>query len=181
MARGVSETAALFEPFTVADDLRVAMAALLADRDVRALADMRIRMAELLWGDAPDDWAGFIAFATQAGVSRSKRYEAAGRWGRQRRDGEWHPGDPVPRIRTALYRLFGTGNVLLYVGITDHLRNRMRQHAAEQDWWPDVTHRTVAWYDDRDAADLAETLAIAVEQPVHNKAKVYAPRATVPF
>jgi hypothetical protein len=65
-------------------DLRRAMAAVLADDSIRALADLKLRMAEVLWGDAPADWEGFVAFAERAGVSRSKRYEAAARWGRQR-------------------------------------------------------------------------------------------------
>lgn len=65
-------------------ELRDAMAAVLADDGIRALADLKIRMAEVLWGDAPSDWDGFVAFAERAGVSRSKRYEAAARWGRQR-------------------------------------------------------------------------------------------------
>lgn len=83
--------------------------------------------------------------------------------------------------RVALYRLFNAENVLLYVGITDNLRIRMSRHAAEQDWWPEVTRRTVALYDDRESADRAETLAIAAEKPLHNKAKVYAPKAAVEF
>jgi hypothetical protein len=64
--------------------LRAAMAAVLRDDSIRALADLKLRMAEVLWGDAPEDWDGFVAFAERAGVSRSKRYEAAARWGRQR-------------------------------------------------------------------------------------------------
>ena len=67
-----------------ASDLRTAMAAVLADGGIRALADLKLRMAEVLWGEAPADWDGFVAFAERAGVSRSKRYEAAARWGRQR-------------------------------------------------------------------------------------------------
>jgi len=66
------------------DDLRTAMAAVLADDSIRALADLKLRMAEVLWGEAPADWEGFVAFAERAGVSRSKRYDAAARWGRQR-------------------------------------------------------------------------------------------------
>ena len=67
------------------DTLRDAMAAVLADDKIRALADLKLRMAEVIWGEAPGDWEGFVAFAERAGVSRSKRYEAAARWGRQRK------------------------------------------------------------------------------------------------
>lgn len=71
-------------PVTEGDRLRAAMADVLADDKIRALADLKLRMAEVIWGDAPADWEGFVAFAEQAGVSRSKRYDAAARWGRQR-------------------------------------------------------------------------------------------------
>ena len=59
------------------------MLEVLADPKVRALADLKIRMLEVIDGTgAPADWDGFIAFAARAGVSQSKRYEAAARWGR---------------------------------------------------------------------------------------------------
>jgi hypothetical protein len=63
--------------------LRSKMLKVLADPKVRALADLKIRMLEVIDGtDAPADWDGFVAFAARAGVSQSKRYEAAARWGR---------------------------------------------------------------------------------------------------
>jgi len=166
-------------PSMSADELRDAITAILADQTIRALGDLRLKVAETLWGDAPQDWDGFIAFAERAGVSRSARYEAAGRWGRQRcEDGVWLARN---NGHTALYRLFAAGDGLLYIGITDQLRARMKQHAAEQPWWPEVVRRTVAWYDDWESADKAETLAIAAEKPVHNKAKLYSPVAAAEF
>jgi hypothetical protein len=65
-------------------ELRAAMEGVLADGGIRALADLKLRMAEVLWGAAPSDWDGFVAFAERAGVARSGRYDAAARWGRQR-------------------------------------------------------------------------------------------------
>lgn len=63
--------------------LRSQMLAVLADGKIRALADLKIRMLEVIDGrEAPADWAGFVAFAARAGVSQSKRYDAAARWGR---------------------------------------------------------------------------------------------------
>jgi hypothetical protein len=63
--------------------LRSAMLAVMTDPKVRALADLKLRMLEAIEGKlAPADWDGFIAFAARAGVQRSKRYEAAARWGR---------------------------------------------------------------------------------------------------
>jgi hypothetical protein len=65
--------------------LRDAIDAVLSDSKIRAPADLRLRIAECLWGEAPGDWDAFLAFAERAGVQRSKRYEAAAAWGRLRR------------------------------------------------------------------------------------------------
>ena len=65
-----------------AAELRAQVERILADREVRSPSELRLRMAEVAWGSAPVDWRGFVAFAERAGVSRSKRYEAAARWGR---------------------------------------------------------------------------------------------------
>ena len=97
---------------------------------------------------------------------------------------------PAPRIpradaltfpgKTALYRLYGCG-ILLYVGISDRIKVRMNQHAAVQPWWGEVDSGSVAWYDSREDADEAETLAIAAERPRYNKAKLYEPKKTASF
>lgn len=80
--------------------------------------------------------------------------------------------------RTAVYRLFNDADVLLYVGISKHFGARWTQHATQQPWWPEVHHQTITWYDSREAADDAETEAIAAEHPLHNVAKV--PRLPAP-
>jgi hypothetical protein len=70
-------------PRDPAEVLRAAMLDVLADGKIRALADLKLRMLEVIGGSpAPADWDGFIAFAARAGVSQSKRYDAAARWGR---------------------------------------------------------------------------------------------------
>jgi hypothetical protein len=71
------------QPADPAAELRSQMLAVLADDKIRALADLKLRMLEAIEGrPAPADWDGFLAFAERAGVQRSKRYEAAARWGR---------------------------------------------------------------------------------------------------
>lgn len=71
---------------TEADQLRAALAAILADDKIRALADLKLKVAELAWGQVvPADWTEFLAFAERAGVGRRQRYEAAERWGRRKR------------------------------------------------------------------------------------------------
>ena len=82
---------------------------------------------------------------------------------------------------TALYRLYDAEVALLYAGITANPWERLRQHATTKSWWPCVQHATVSWYSDREHADMAETMAIAIEKPMHNVAKRYAPAAEIDF
>ncbi len=71
---------------TEADRLRSALAGILADDEIRAPADLRLKVAEIAFGqEVPADWAEFLAFAERAGVGRRQRYEAAERWGRRKR------------------------------------------------------------------------------------------------
>jgi predicted GIY-YIG superfamily endonuclease len=127
----------------------------------------------------PLDLEAFIALARRSGVDQNYSYRLYKKWARA------HGLSGMARVpantvkidfnhgRTGLYRLFDASRALLYIGISDALRDRMAGHAATQPWWHEVAHRTVVWYDDREAADAAETLAIAAEKPRYNKAKVY--------
>lgn len=56
----------------------------LRDPGIRALADLKIRLREARFGPAPQDWCAFLAFAAEAGVPQSGRYDAAARMGRRR-------------------------------------------------------------------------------------------------
>ena len=71
-------------------------------------------------------------------------------------------------VKTALYRLFGDEDILLYIGITDKFGTRWQQHARLQPWWPEVRRQTVEWHPDRDAAEDAEEEAIRTERPRYN-------------
>ncbi|WP_406145025.1 GIY-YIG nuclease family protein [Streptomyces anulatus] len=70
--------------------------------------------------------------------------------------------------RTALYRLYDSGDVLLYVGIAADPRERWTQHAIDKPWWPEVTRRDVEWVPSRFDAETAEREAIISEKPLHN-------------
>lgn len=88
--------------------------------------------------------------------------------------------DQVP---TALYRLFGDDDVLLYIGISDTFGRRWNQHAQSQSWWPEVRRQAVDWHPTRDDAEAAEEAAIKAEKPryniMHNPSRVPpVPRAT---
>lgn len=70
--------------------------------------------------------------------------------------------------RTALYRLFDEGGVLLYVGITVNPEERWVDHERTKSWWPQVAEKRIAWLDDRPTALTAELRAIKTEHPLHN-------------
>jgi predicted GIY-YIG superfamily endonuclease len=69
-----------------------------------------------------------------------------------------------------LYRFYDRTNVLLYVGITVNLGERMQQHAGSKDWWLHVDRSAtrIEYFDTRSAALDAERDAIKSEKPLHN-------------
>lgn len=81
---------------------------------------------------------------------------------------------------SALYRIYGENDELLYVGVTFSPAVRMAQHAVEQPWWPEVVRKTMAWYPTRAEAAAAETAAIRTECPKYNRCKVSTASSTIP-
>lgn len=71
--------------------------------------------------------------------------------------------------RTALYRHYDAAGALLYVGITDCLTERDKQHRATAHWHGEVMRTETQWCDGRQAALIAEWEAIRDENPIHNK------------
>lgn len=69
---------------------------------------------------------------------------------------------------TTLYRAYNKFDVLLYVGITDSLDDRLAQHRMEKGWWPEVTQVTTHEFGSRLAALNAEAKAIFWEEPRYN-------------
>lgn len=69
---------------------------------------------------------------------------------------------------TALYRVYGDADRLLYIGISKDFGIRWNQHARVQPWWGDKKRLTVDWCDSRDAAEAAERAAIKAEKPKYN-------------
>ncbi|MFP8944750.1 GIY-YIG nuclease family protein [Streptomyces fenghuangensis] len=76
----------------------------------------------------------------------------------------------IRTARTALYRLYDSGGALLYVGITNMPQVRFAAHAMKP-WWKRVAHKDIVWFDERQQAEQAETLAIRAERPACNVAK----------
>lgn len=79
---------------------------------------------------------------------------------------EW--GTPITPIPTALYRCRDQFGTLLYVGITENLERRWKDHAKDKPWWPKVQTRSIEWFPTRDHALAAEADAIRAEHPRYN-------------
>jgi hypothetical protein len=70
--------------------------------------------------------------------------------------------------RTAVYRICGEEDVLIYIGMTNGVPFRWNGHQAVQPWWSEVRSMTFEWYDYRSEAADAEKAAILAEQPKYN-------------
>jgi GIY-YIG catalytic domain len=70
----------------------------------------------------------------------------------------------------ALYRFFGPGGDLLYVGITKDPGRRWGQHAAGRPWWHEVGRIDIERWPSRTAVLAAERAAIQNEHPRYNVA-----------
>lgn len=82
---------------------------------------------------------------------------------------------PKPEPKVALYRHFDADEVLLYVGITNDLPARTRNHTKSSHWAEFAVRSEAEWFDTREAAAQAERQAIATEGPLFNA--VHATRA----
>lgn len=70
--------------------------------------------------------------------------------------------------RTALYRHYDAEGRLLYVGISDCLSARDKQHVATSRWHEQVARTETEWHPSRDEALDCERRAIINEVPQHN-------------
>ncbi|MYX88449.1 MULTISPECIES: GntR family transcriptional regulator [unclassified Streptomyces] len=78
------------------------------------------------------------------------------------------PPSKVEEEATGLYRLFGSDERLLYVGVSNNPGVRWAQHSEEKEWWDQVDNHTVHWFRSRLEAETAERVAIEVERPLYN-------------
>jgi predicted GIY-YIG superfamily endonuclease len=67
-----------------------------------------------------------------------------------------------------LYRCYNERNVLLYIGATRDINERAREHRCRTPWWPEVAVITQQIYPSLQAARVAESKKIALEQPLYN-------------
>lgn len=73
-------------------------------------------------------------------------------------------------IPTALYRVFGDADLLLYIGISNSYMRRWYQHSLDKDWWTEARRATLEWFPDERTALAAEKAAIKAEHPKYNRA-----------
>ncbi len=73
-----------------------------------------------------------------------------------------------PNDRCAVYRLYDTGERLLYIGASHNPEQRWRDHRSEKPWRERMASMTIQWYPDRATAESAEKKAIAREEPEYN-------------
>lgn len=67
-----------------------------------------------------------------------------------------------------VYRFFGRGDVLLYIGVTSIATHRMAQHIQDKRWFPLVERTTFEHYESRLMANRREREAIKSESPLFN-------------
>lgn len=78
------------------------------------------------------------------------------------------PDEAVPDRPQWLYRLFNSDGRLLYIGVSDSVWRRIKEHERDQDWGHDIAHVSRWRYPGRAAVLAAEKRAIAAEGPLYN-------------
>lgn len=71
-------------------------------------------------------------------------------------------------MKTVLYRHFDADNVLLYIGISKSLLNRISQHSHVSHWFESISLIKLEWFATREEALEAERNAILYERPLYN-------------
>ncbi|MEV7840211.1 GIY-YIG nuclease family protein [Streptomyces albidoflavus] len=71
--------------------------------------------------------------------------------------------------RSAVYRIYGDGGRLLYIGSSERPRQRWHEHRSRTVWWPLARAYSLTWLASREAAYRAEELAVASEAPEFNR------------
>lgn len=78
---------------------------------------------------------------------------------------------PDPQKPCVVYRAFAADDSLLYIGLTAHPVDRLRQHAYGLDasyWWRDVARIEYEPVPNRIVGAAVEAEAIRTERPLHN-------------
>jgi hypothetical protein len=154
-------------------------------------AMLRIKIRAIYEGiEVPETQQAFLALAVRAGVRHRARYESwaqmcIGRPGIVLRDATVvafpaevieqiedagaaeEAGNPV-NAETALYRWWDEADLLLYIGISDRLRNRTGSHVEGSSWMDFAARSAIERHPVRSVALDAERRAIETEHPLFN-------------
>jgi predicted GIY-YIG superfamily endonuclease len=71
---------------------------------------------------------------------------------------------------TYVYHFYDVQGNLLYVGITNNVRRRWDQHAADKPWWHLVARKEKVLYSTREEAEKVEAHQIRTHRPLYNRA-----------
>ena len=86
--------------------------------------------------------------------------------------GAWppYPGWMIslPSVGCYVYRIFGWEGELLYIGMSQHPRSRIKAHWRNQPWRGSICDVELESHSDKQAAAVAELMAIQAEDPLHN-------------
>ena len=69
---------------------------------------------------------------------------------------------------TTVYRFYGQGRELLYIGIAVNPKNRVDQHRAKKPWWGEVEMIETILYPTRDEARWVEKVEVLLGMPKYN-------------
>jgi predicted GIY-YIG superfamily endonuclease len=72
------------------------------------------------------------------------------------------------RGRVTVYRCYDAETRLLYVGRSEDLPTRIKDHRRSSAWWPQVVRTVIKVFGNRLTASSAELAAIRNERPLHN-------------
>ncbi len=76
--------------------------------------------------------------------------------------------DSESHMRVSLYRLYDAEDVLLYVGVTLDLKQRLNNHATQQPWWLEVARIKVTHLSSREDSETLERAVIQLDRPKYN-------------
>lgn len=79
-----------------------------------------------------------------------------------------------------VYRMYGLKGELIYVGCTNNLARRVREHRCKSPWWPEVTSMAYDPAESQEDALKAECFLIKTEHPTHNIQHAEPPKAPRP-
>ena len=73
------------------------------------------------------------------------------------------------KLDSCVYLIYGEGNELLYVGISNNHITRIDKHILEKEWSEDIVKIEISEYINRNQAHIYEIYYISKFNPIHNK------------